>query len=525
MKKVVSMILCMFLLSALALPAYAQEMAPPAEGMPLSGETTQTDMPEETHTHSYDRLLSDSATCGQTGTAVYECSCGAQTQISSQPTGNHSYGSYGYMDTSNHKKVCTVCGDESYAAHSWDNGRTVSEANCQQDGEQVFTCADCGGTYSRKISKTGHNYDPSISDDVYHVCSVCQSIQSHAWDAGEVTRRPTCRDSGTFEYYCSICEMTLVEPLDKLTVHTYDSACDPECNVCGVTRQIEHTFTTAWSKNYKGHWHECTKCGEQQDFSQHDTGPEATEEADQVCLTCKYVVTPKKDHVHKYGAQWSSDEVGHWHECTGCKNEKDYSAHKYDGSCDIDCNVCDYEREGVHSYENGWQMSNFEHWQICTLCGEESTREKHNPGPEANSETAQMCLNCGFEIAPKQEHTHDFGEQWYQTDDSHWQICSCGEQSVPASHVWAAAEGQRKGKVTYLCSECGMTRQVETADGSSGLVLVLILLALVCVGGIAALVIILRRKEQNESPEETELFEQTSFDLDSGEFESSDDCV
>lgn len=518
MNKIANIILCFILLMAQVVPVYAQDMVQNSDGSAIPQETTGDMLSEETHTHSYDRLISDSATCGQGGIAIYACTCGAETQISSQPTGNHSYGTDSYIDTSKHKKVCTVCGDERHSDHSWDSGHTVTEANCMQDGEQVFTCSDCGGTYSRKIPKTGHHYDPGISDNVYHVCSVCQSIQSHAWDAGEVTRRPTCKESGTFEYYCSICEMTLVEALAKLTTHTYDSACDPDCNVCGVKREIEHTFATAWSKNYKGHWHECTKCGEQKDFASHHTGPEATEETEQVCLTCKYVVTPKKDHVHKYDAQWSYDEVGHWHECTGCKNEKDYSSHKFDSSCDAVCNVCGFEREEVHSYDNGWQMSNFEHWQICSLCGEESSRERHIPGPEASAQTAQMCMVCAFELEPKQEHIHVFGPEWKQTDDGHWQVCSCGQQSVPESHVWVAGEEHRNGKVTYFCTECGMERQVEAAGSSSVTVLLLILLALVCVGGIAALIVIMRKKE--ESQEEIQPLQEMNSDADPDEFES-----
>ena len=184
MKKFASVMLCFILLMLQAVPVYAQDMMQDPAGSAISQETTGS---EETHTHSYDRLISDSATCGQSGTAIYACTCGAQESFSSQPTGDHTYGGFSFVDTSNHKKICTVCGDALLAAHSWDSGRMAAEANCIQEGEQVFTCADCGGSYSRRIPKTGHDYDPAVSDDVYHVCSVCRSIQSHAWDAGEVT--------------------------------------------------------------------------------------------------------------------------------------------------------------------------------------------------------------------------------------------------------------------------------------------------------------------------------------------------
>lgn len=506
MKKILDFLLCVTIFAALALPVCANGSTTLLSDLEnVEQESAEAPSTGESHVHSFEILKSDTATCGAAGTATYACRCGEETQQSSPATGNHIYGSFEYVDTSDHKKTCSVCGNESFSSHSWDSGRTVTEANCLQEGQQVFSCIDCSGTYMRNIPKTGHQYDPASSDDTYHVCGVCKSLQSHAWDAGEVTRKPTCQESGTFEYYCSICQMTLVEPLAKLTPHTYDSACDPDCNICGTKRTTEHTFTTAWSKNYKGHWHECTKCGEQNDFSSHNPGPDATEDEEQVCLTCKYVITPKKNHVHKYEAQWSNDEVGHWHECTGCKNEKDYSSHVYDNDCDETCNVCEYERKNAHSYTDAWQMSSFEHWKTCSICSEESKREKHVPGPEASDQAAQTCKVCSFELEAKQEHTHDFGTEWFQTDDSHWQMCSCGEQSVPASHIWTAGEEHRSGSVTYVCTECGMEKKVEsTAAGVSGVVIIFILVALVCAGAIAALVIIMKRREQESSWDEQE---------------------
>lgn len=510
MRKLLCMILCIILLFAHAVPAYANDAIdlPNLEDIIQGGLGLEDLIPDNSnHTHSYDILKNNTATCSEAGTATYACICGAETQMPSEATGSHTYGNSEYVDTTDHKSVCSVCGDEFFSTHSWDQGRMVTEANCMQEGEQIFTCSGCGGTYSRNLAKTGHKYDPAVSDDIYHVCGICGSSESHYWDEGKVTKRPTCREEGTFVYFCSICEMRLTEPLERLKTHTYDSACDPQCNVCGAERSIEHTFTTVWSKNYKGHWHECTKCGEQKDFSKHDPGPEATEKEEQVCLTCKYIIEPKKNHVHQYEKQRSYDEVGHWFACTGCGNEKEYASHSFDDDCDPDCNTCGYERENNHNYEEKWLMSNFEHWNVCTLCGEESRREKHIPGPEATADAAQVCTVCEFEFAPKLEHSHDFGTEWIRTEDSHWQECGCGEQSVPMSHIWDSGRESKKGTIVYTCTECGMEKAVETpSSGFPGMIIILVLLALVCIGGIAALVIIMKRGSFGE--EQTEEYEE-----------------
>lgn len=486
MKKLFGMMLLAALLAAMALPVRAAETTAPV--------TEETIPRQEPHVHSFDTLISDTATCGAAGIATYGCSCGEESQQPSQATGQHSYSEAQYADESRHKRVCSVCGQESTEGHLWDNGQVSTPATCTQDGVTVFTCQDCGGTRKQKISRLGHVYDTAASDETNHVCGTCGHAERHAWNEGEVTVKPTCSSEGTFVYYCYICEMVLAEPIEPLDTHTYDSACDPDCNVCGRTRQIQHTFTTVWSKNYKGHWHECTKCGEQKDFAKHNPGPDATEDKEQICLTCSYVITPKKEHVHNYQKHWSDDEVGHWHECSGCGDEKDYASHTFDGPCDPTCNICGYEKENNHSYTDEWQMSKFHHWQICTLCSEESERQAHVPGPEATDTTAQVCTVCGFELSPVMNHVHDFGDTWIQTEDRHWQICECGEQSVPASHKWDEGTPRRNSTVLYTCTVCGLEKSVEApASDFAKLIVILILLGLLCIGGIVAFVIILKR--------------------------------
>ena len=54
-------------------------------------------------------------------------------------------------------------------------------------------------------------------------------------------------------------------------------------------------------------------------------------------------------HEHGFSEEWTHDETGHWHACTGenCEEKGDFAAHVYDNDADTTCNVCGYERAVV----------------------------------------------------------------------------------------------------------------------------------------------------------------------------------
>ena len=429
MRKIVSGLLCIALCMSLAILAYAEDTIPTdgaaavteGEGRQEGSQTdsgaqdgTQSgnEQPDqsEVHTHNFETVVSNTATCGENGVITFECSCGEQEKEISAATGNHTFGS------------------------------------------------------------------------------------------AVVVKKPTCKDYGYMGYVCNVCGYEHKDeenPIAKLTTHTYDSACDKECNVCKTIRVVEdHTFTKVWSKGYDGHWYECTKCGEKKDFAKHTAGPAATEEKDQVCTVCNYVIAAKKEHKHTYETEWTSDKAGHWHACTGknCHTEKDYASHNYDDECDPDCNICGFERENSHQYDTeGWMTSNFEHWNVCSICKEESVHEKHIPGSEATEKEAQICTVCGYEMAAKLEHTHDFGTRYIAAKDNHWQECKCGELSVPEPHTWDHGVKNKKDTIRFTCTACGEEKIEAVASGFSWLTVILVVLVLVCLGGIAALVIMLKR--------------------------------
>lgn len=340
-------------------------------------------------------------------------------------------------------------------------------------------------------------------DEVTHrrKCTLCgtEVSGSHNWNkTGTVLVAPTCKDVGVMGHTCSGCDMLLLVEIPISDKHTYDSACDADCNICGATREAGHKFSEAWTKNYEGHWHACLVCGARDETRDHYPGPAATEEEDQICLTCGYVMTPRLNHTHDYEDEWSSDKTGHYHACAGCDDQKDFEVHSFDDLCDPDCNVCGYRTETAHSWDEDWLSDETGHWSTCVLCGEVGEVQDHVPGGEATELAAQLCEVCGWEIAPQLEHIHEAEGDWQTSEVSHWKVCACGENLEQGPHNWDSGVVNEDTTVTYACLDCGLEKTegepMEEDEFPWGILLVLIGVAVV--SAVVALVFVLKAAQK-----------------------------
>lgn len=413
-------------------------------------------------THSYDAgVVTTEPNCGRTGVRTYTCTlCGSKKTESISTVGDH----------------------------SWDGGSVTSAATCQTAGVRTYTCTVCGGTKTEAIpaDSSAHSYgswDGGQADTHTRTCA-CGASQSsaHSFDV-TATVPATCLEEGATAYGCSTCGRIEYEIIPKLTTHTYDNDCDPDCNVCGFLRDAEHKYSTAWSKDGLNHWHACSKCGGKTDVGKHVPGPAATEEKAQLCLTCGYVLTSRLKHTHTYETEFTSDETGHWYACAGCEERQDFEAHTFDNSCDPDCNVCGYVTDTAHTADTQWSSDETGHWHICTGCGEFFQFSEHTPGDEG------QCEVCGFAQAPtEQAHTHTGEGDWLSDGDSHWKKCECGEETGKEAHVW--------GKDGRLCSICGWEKPgepVQTGGDLGVLPIVLVVLLILAAGACGVLILILRK--------------------------------
>lgn len=442
----------------------------------------------------------------------------------------HSYGQWQPLEGNlQHCRTCSSCGNTETADHNW-TLTTDRAATCSAEGEKTYVCDICTAEKKESVAKAEHNFGQWTKDENTHkrTCQVCSAEDpasgNHQWDNGVETQKPTCESSGRMDYTCKVCgeirtrevpgshiydndcdDQCNVCKKTRTVKHTYDNECDADCNSCGKARSVKHTYGSSWSRDYSGHWHECTKCGDRQDFKAHYPGPAATEEEPQVCVTCDYVLAQKLNHVHNYEKEWSEDETGHWYACKGCEVVKDFAKHTFKNACDIDCDVCGFKKETGHTYDaNAWETTDREHWAVCSVCGEASDKEKHIPGPEATEEEAQLCTVCGYEIAPKMEHTHAFGPDWQFNEENHWQNCACGEASVPAPHTWDEGTEVRNKSITYNCTQCDAQRTETLKRGFPWWILIVVLLLLGAGGAAAYVFLIMPRQEEAEDEEAVE---------------------
>ena len=124
-----------------------------------------------------------------------------------------------------------------------------------------------------------------------------------------------------------------------------------------------HSFSSEWSSGEKNHWH-ASDCG-------HDivSGVTPHNFVDGKCADCGYV--EKEEHTHTYGNEWKSDSLNHWH-AASCEHDivRDMASHTYENG---KCTVCGYDEpaggEHVHKFAADWQSDELNHWHEST-CGD-----------------------------------------------------------------------------------------------------------------------------------------------------------
>lgn len=267
-----------------------------------------------------------------------------------------------------------------------------------------------------------HTYTNSC-DTTCNKCNAERTI-THTWDKGKAIEEATCQKEGSAKYTCKVCGETKTEKVKK-TAHTYDNNCDTDCNVCGATRKIEHSYQWSCDENY--HWQECRYCGLAQEKQAHTMESEA-----------------------------STNATHHGIACSVCKLMPNGEAHIFDSSCDADCAKCDYVRNVQHIYRERYSYDENHHWYGCILCGEALEKFSHTPGAAATEETDQICEECGFIIEPAGSHIHTMGGDWLSDDEGHWYQCRCFQFTDPEPHTWDEGTiDELQGIVTYRCTVCG----------------------------------------------------------------------
>lgn len=268
-----------------------------------------------------------------------------------------------------------------------------------------------------------HKYDNNCDT----TCNVCGDTREakHDWDDGKITTKATCSASGEKLYTCTTCKKTKTESVKKLS-HSYTNDCDAECNNCGHERDIDHEFTQLYDATH--HWMKCKVCS-----------------------------TIKNKNKHNTSTSYSTTTKTHGYKCKDCGAMTQEKNHAFDNDCDPSCSVCGYTRNISHSYSTKWTYDETKHWHECEVCQDQLEAIPHTPGPEATESSPQMCTECGYIIAEAQKHEHAMAGDWLNDSIGHWYRCECGEQSKPDVHEWGEVT-QKDENMVSACVECGYER-------------------------------------------------------------------
>ena len=170
--------------------------------------------------HEWDEgVITREAACVTPGIKEFTCTlCGETKEEMVQALG-HSFGGWQPMNKNWHRHVCIRCGMTHDGYHIWDAGTVTKEPTCATPGENTFCCIVCGGTKTELIA--------TVPD-------------AHMWDEGTVTTEASCNDAGIMTYTCIECGATKTEAIDAFG---------------------SHDFSDWQMLNEKWHGRVCSRCG------------------------------------------------------------------------------------------------------------------------------------------------------------------------------------------------------------------------------------------------------------------------
>ena len=414
-------------------------------------------------------------TCTADGTVEYwECSvCGKK-----------------FSDPNGTNEITNIADPNDPARHSL--AKTDKKApTCTDNGNRAYwTCTECRNIFSDDaglnpttladvtVSATGHTWSNDWSSDGtghWHDCVNANCpITENNQKVGYAAHTPGADATETTPQTCDVCGYELAPALGHIHANhlTFIAEVPETCTADGVKAHYEcecgklfaddqaatevtleslkiaahHTYGTDWeSDNDDDHYHICSVCSGKADVTPHsyDSGMitiPATETTEGVktytCSVCHHTKTetvPKLSHTHSLSVDYSKDETGHWHACSGCTEKVDFEAHTEDsGTVTVQPTET---TEGIRVYS-------------CTVCGYVTRTETV---PALNS-----------------EHTHSYGTAWKYDVTNHWHECSCGEKTDISQHIsnggviTVPPTATTTGVRVYSCYICGYAFRTET---------------------------------------------------------------
>ena len=323
------------------------------------------------------------------------------------------------------KWTVTVEDNDAHEEHTWNEGVVTTAATCVKEGVKTFTCTACGETKTEVIPVDPNNHEKVVTDTKAATCTEegtetvkCESCGTvisetmlpatgHAWDQGTVTKEATCTTEGEITYTCAACGEKEVKalPVDATNHKDIEEVTtEPTCTEGGKVSKVCKDCGTVISETVipaKGH----TEVTEHKDPTETEDGYNRV-----VCSVCGEILS--EEILSATGHAWDEGVVTKEATCIA---------------------------EGIMTY-------------TCKDCGATYTESiPVDPENHANVSTKKTEATC----------TEDGVEITYCAD--------CGKELdknvIPAvGHSWkegttSPATCVAEGKTTYLCENCGETKE------------------------------------------------------------------
>ena len=162
--------------------------------------------------------------CETAGEQQYDCMiCGGSKTVTLSAL-DHDYSDEFLPNGDVHSRHCSRCTSSIDGEHAWRSGQVLVAPGCETEGEQQYDCMICGASKTVTLSALDHDYSDEFlpNGDVHsRHCSRCTSTidADHDWQAGDVTKRPNCIETGIQVYSCNVCHATKEATLPVVDEH------------------------------------------------------------------------------------------------------------------------------------------------------------------------------------------------------------------------------------------------------------------------------------------------------------------
>lgn len=450
----------------------------------------------QTHEHKWDTEVISKVSCTTDGVTRHTCSICGDT-YDDVVKGGHKW-TYKKTGTNTSVCLCTVCGktkEHNFSIFS-DKESEKKDPTCTKAGMVVATCADCGRrrwVYDETRPALGHDWKDNGDGTATCQREGCGKSHTHTLDEGEVTKKPSCEDTGVKTYHCkeADCNYTKTEDI-AATGHNWDdgkitteASCDHTgvktytCKACGDTRtetiaMLEHTWDegqvttkpTCTKKGIRTYTCKVCKATKTEDIEATGHDYKVKDHKDATCTedgyttsVCKNCGDEKKETIKATGHQHT--------EVRGAKKatciEEGYTGDTYCTDCENMISTGKKIEKTDHTWDNGVVSKDptctekGSKTYTCAVCRETKTEEIPATGhqnKEVRDKKAATCTKAGY---TGDTYCKDCGE-----------LLKTGKETDALGHTWGKGKVTRKstytaaGQITYTCSRCGKKRVITT---------------------------------------------------------------